>query len=81
MYMKPWVQKLILQIQQFLQAQAKAGWLDIGQNKPQRVLDYACGNGTVSGVRQISNLSYSHLALIKNSGAPRLLPQRHFSWS
>jgi hypothetical protein len=51
MYMKPWVQKLILQIQQFLQAQAKAGWLDIDQNKPQRVLDYACGNGTVSGVR------------------------------
>jgi ubiquinone/menaquinone biosynthesis C-methylase UbiE len=47
MYMKPWVQKLIQQIQQFLQAQAKAGWLDIDPSKPQRVLDYACGNGTV----------------------------------
>lgn len=50
MYTKPWVQKLIQQIQQFLHAQAKAGWLDIDQIMPQRVLDYACGNGTVSRV-------------------------------
>jgi hypothetical protein len=63
--MKPWVQKLILQIQQFLQAQAEAGWLEIDQNKPQRVLDYACGNGTVSGVRPKSKPSSPDLTLIK----------------
>lgn len=51
MYQEPWVQKLIQQIQHFLQAQAEAGWLDIDQSKPQRILDYACGNGTVSSVR------------------------------
>jgi len=50
MYLKAWVQKLIQQIQHFLHAQAEAGWLDIDPSKPQKVLDYACGNGKVSGV-------------------------------
>lgn len=55
MYLEPWVQKLIQQIQQLLQAQAETGWLEIDQSTPQRVLDYACGNGTVSGVMMNPN--------------------------
>lgn len=52
MYHQPWVQNLIRQIQEFLQANYE--WLDIDQTSNQRVLDYACGNGTVSGVRYSS---------------------------
>ncbi|KAF2183040.1 S-adenosyl-L-methionine-dependent methyltransferase [Zopfia rhizophila CBS 207.26] len=46
MYQMEWVQKLIRQIQHCLQT--NSAWLGIDQSKRQRVLDYACGNGTVS---------------------------------
>lgn len=71
MYLEPWVQKLIQQITQLLQAQAEAGWLEIDPSTPQRVLDYACGNGTVSGVMtEIMISQYKSHADQKNPGAP-----------
>ena len=48
MYCQEWVQSLIDQIQQFLQENYE--WLGIEADGSQRVLDYACGNGTVSRV-------------------------------
>jgi len=82
MYLKPWVQKLIQQIRQSLQAQTEADWVDIDRRKPQRVLDYACGNGTVSGVSIEPDPAGPKVSLIKRDpGAPRVLPQRHLSRS
>lgn len=46
MYKQPWVQALVKQIQDFLVANAV--WLGIDPEKEQRVLDYACGHGTIS---------------------------------
>ncbi|KAJ9629480.1 hypothetical protein H2203_001854 [Taxawa tesnikishii (nom. ined.)] len=46
MYDLEWVQKLIRQIRQCLQT--NSAWLGVAPKKPQRILDYACGNGTVS---------------------------------
>lgn len=51
MYELEWVQKLIRQIQHCLQM--NSSWLGINQTEPQRVLDYACGDGTVSTVSTI----------------------------
>ncbi|KAM0713944.1 hypothetical protein Q7P37_010907 [Cladosporium fusiforme] len=82
MYTKPWVQKLIQQIQQVLHAQAEAGWLDIDQIMPQRVLDYACGNGTVSRalLKSLPNATFRGLDIATsqvkrfNDEAARLSP-------
>jgi SAM-dependent methyltransferase len=46
MYKLPWVQKLLAQIKGCLEQ--NSDWLGIDATKPQRILDYACGNGTVS---------------------------------
>lgn len=46
MYQVEWVQKLLSQIQDCLRQ--NSSWLGIDTSKPQRILDYACGNGTVS---------------------------------
>lgn len=48
MYQVDWVKKLLSQIQECLQH--NSDWLGIEADKPQRVLDYACGNGTVTTV-------------------------------
>jgi len=60
MYHKEWVQKLIRQIQQCLQT--NSDWLGIDRNVSQRVLDYACGNGTVSSVSDQNIRKLSHHA-------------------
>lgn len=49
MYKQPWVQALVKQVQDYLVANAE--WLGINPEKEQRVLDYACGHGTISLVR------------------------------
>ncbi|KAE8396674.1 hypothetical protein BDV23DRAFT_177669 [Aspergillus alliaceus] len=46
LYQETWVQKLLQHIQDFLQV--NSDWFGIDPFLPQRVLDYACGNGTVS---------------------------------
>ncbi|KAF5860131.1 hypothetical protein ETB97_001989 [Aspergillus alliaceus] len=46
LYQDTWVQKLLQHIQDFLQV--NSDWFGIDPFLPQRVLDYACGNGTVS---------------------------------
>jgi SAM-dependent methyltransferase len=46
MYKMSWVQQLIQQTQRHLQQNSV--WLGLDPQKPQRVLDYACGHGTVS---------------------------------
>ncbi|KAI0126685.1 S-adenosyl-L-methionine-dependent methyltransferase [Xylariales sp. AK1849] len=46
LYELEWIQKLIGHIQHCLRSNTT--WLGIEQSKSQRVLDYACGNGTVS---------------------------------
>ena len=50
MYKEEWVQQLIRTIQTYLVD--NHAWVDINPSKAQRVLDYACGHGTVSGVSQ-----------------------------
>lgn len=49
MYELDWIKELLRQIRRFLQSEKS--WLGIDENKKQRILDYACGNGTVSSVR------------------------------
>lgn len=46
MYKQPWVQAMVKQIQDYLVA--NAAWLGIDPSRKQRVLDYACGHGTIS---------------------------------
>lgn len=46
MYQVDWVQKLLMQIKECLRQ--SSDWLGIDPSKPQKILDYACGNGTVS---------------------------------
>ncbi|RYP67899.1 hypothetical protein DL770_008530 [Monosporascus sp. CRB-9-2] len=46
LYKEEWVKKLLRQIEDFLQTESD--WLGVSKSEPQRVLDYACGNGTVS---------------------------------
>ncbi|TPX07909.1 uncharacterized protein E0L32_010364 [Thyridium curvatum] len=46
MYQVDWVQKLLMQIKECLRQ--NSDWLGIDPSKPQTILDYACGNGTVS---------------------------------
>lgn len=46
MYKVEWVQKLLKQIANLLQT--NDSWLGIDRSKPVRILDYACGHGTVS---------------------------------
>ncbi|KAL4741679.1 S-adenosyl-L-methionine-dependent methyltransferase [Aspergillus similis] len=46
LYQEAWIQKLLGQIQTCLQT--NSDWLGIDPSRPQRILDYACGNGTVS---------------------------------
>lgn len=53
MYAQPWVQAMVSQIQSFLVS--NAAWLGIGPGKKQRVLDYACGHGTISLVSRASS--------------------------
>jgi hypothetical protein len=48
MYQVEWVQNLLRQIKDCLRQ--NSDWLGIDAAKPQRILDYACGNGTVSAV-------------------------------
>jgi hypothetical protein len=48
MYEVGWVKKLLDQIKACLKQ--NSDWLGIDPSKPQRILDYACGNGTVSAV-------------------------------
>lgn len=50
MYKQPWVQAMVKQVQDFLVA--NADWLGINPDREgHRVLDYACGHGTISLVR------------------------------
>ncbi|KAF2160852.1 hypothetical protein M409DRAFT_28732 [Zasmidium cellare ATCC 36951] len=46
MYKEKWVQDLIQQLKDFVGA--NHSWLGLDVDKKQRVLDYACGNGTIS---------------------------------
>jgi SAM-dependent methyltransferase len=46
MYEMPWVQQLIHQTQHHLIENSL--WLNLTPSKPQRIVDYACGHGTVS---------------------------------
>ncbi|KAK3691628.1 hypothetical protein LTR37_018507 [Vermiconidia calcicola] len=45
-YSEAWVQDLVLKIQAYLQQ--NVDWLSIESTKVSRVLDYACGHGTIS---------------------------------
>ena len=54
MYKQPWVQAMVKQIQDFLVANAE--WIGIEPSREQRVLDYACGHGTISLVRRPSSV-------------------------
>lgn len=83
MYQMEWVQKLIRQIQHCLQS--NSAWLGIDRSKRQRVLDYACGNGTVSSalltafpkaVFQGLDIANSQVQRF-NSEAKRLLDESH----
>lgn len=46
MYKEKWVQDLIGQLKDFVGS--NHAWLGLDEAKRQRVLDYACGNGTIS---------------------------------
>ncbi|KAK4505978.1 hypothetical protein PRZ48_003943 [Zasmidium cellare] len=46
MYKEKWVQGLIQQLKDFVAS--NPAWLGLDVGKEQRVLDYACGNGTIS---------------------------------
>lgn len=46
MYQVEWVQKLLVQIRDCLKQNSDL--LGVDASKPQRILDYACGNGPVS---------------------------------
>lgn len=48
MYKEKWVQDLIQQLKDFVASNHP--WLGLEADKEQRVLDYACGNGTISEV-------------------------------
>jgi ubiquinone/menaquinone biosynthesis C-methylase UbiE len=48
MYALPWIQRLIAKIQDLLRTNTSILALD--PSKSQKVLDYACGHGTVSSV-------------------------------
>jgi hypothetical protein len=43
-------------------------WLGLASNKPQRVLDYACGHGTISLVR-VHLLNHEMSTLMIDKGA------------
>ena len=52
MYALPWIQRLIQKIQDLLLA--NANMLGLDPCKSQKVLDYACGHGTVSSVQGLA---------------------------
>lgn len=49
MYDQQWVKDLVRNIQVYLQH--NKGWLSLDETAEQRVLDYACGHGTITLVR------------------------------
>ena len=48
MYKEEWVQNLVRQIQDYIVL--NSGWLGIDKSSSKYILDYACGDGTVSKV-------------------------------
>ena len=52
MYNKPWVKAMVKQLQDFVVS--NADWLGFTDGTEQRVLDYACGHGTMSLVSQLT---------------------------
>ncbi|KAK5174182.1 uncharacterized protein LTR77_001262 [Saxophila tyrrhenica] len=48
MYEQQWVKDLVQKLQQEIVVLANKGWLGLDDSKSQRVLDYACGHGTIS---------------------------------
>ncbi|KAH8694050.1 S-adenosyl-L-methionine-dependent methyltransferase [Talaromyces proteolyticus] len=71
LYQEPWIRKLLQQIQICLQM--NSDWLGIDLSRPQRILDYACGNGTVSSVRSATT-NPSHFRAIAVDTSKALLP-------
>ena len=53
MYSQAWVQDLVGKIQDFMRDNTE--WLGLDTTSKQRLLDYACGHGTISLVRQPHN--------------------------
>jgi hypothetical protein len=48
MYKAVWVQDLVQKIQSLVRDNSKVFGID--ESKPSRILDYACGHGTISSV-------------------------------
>lgn len=75
MYKEKWVQDLIEELKDFVASNHT--WLGLDANRPQRVLDYACGNGTISEVSTHAGLTKSSVN-VRSQGLALVCPKTIF---